>query len=116
MKNLSDYHGHFYKTHHLDFFPATPLNITVDDIVTGTSRIPPILNKFLQYLIGGPDSRSWSNQAKKRRIKSIGEDLVFATSSGRKLPGKHLKLGIAVNSLTGIRKVIEMALLQLPYD
>ena len=61
-----------------------PDNITVDDIVTGTAGIPPILDKFLQYLIGGPDSRSCNRQAKKRCIKSIGEDLVFATSSGRK--------------------------------
>ena len=45
---------------------------------------------------------------RKRHIKSIGEDLVFATSSGRKIPGKHLKLGIAVKSLTGSCKVIEM--------
>ena len=83
-----------------------PENITVDKIVTGTARIPPISDKFLQYLIGGPDSRSWSNQAKKRLIKPIGED--FFATSGRKMPGKHLKLGIAVKSLTGSRKVIEM--------
>ena len=35
-----------------------PDNITVDDIVTGTAGIPPNLDKFLQYLIGGPDLRS----------------------------------------------------------
>ena len=80
-----------------------PDNLTVKDIVMGTAGIPPILDKFLQYLIGGPNSRSWSSQAKKRRIKSIGEDLVFVTLSGQKIPGKHLKLGIAVKSLTGSR-------------
>ena len=37
-----------------------------------------------------------------------GKICFFATLSGRKIPGKHLKLGIAVKSLTGSRKVIEM--------
>ena len=87
---------------------SLPDNITVDDIVIGTGNTPAILETFLHYLIGRPKSRSSNSEVKKRRIKSIGKDVVFATSSGRKIPGKHLKLGIAVKSLTGSRKLIEM--------
>ena len=35
-------------------------------------------------------------------------DVVFAAFSGCKLPNKHLKLGVALKSLTGSRKVVEI--------
>ena len=45
---------------------------------------------------------------KQRRIKSISQDVVFATTSGQKKPRKHLELGLILKSLTGSRKVVEM--------
>ena len=40
--------------------------------------------------------------------KSIGEDIIYAVSSGAKIPAKHLQVGLAMKSLTGSRKVIEV--------
>ena len=45
---------------------------------------------------------------KKRRIKSISEDAIFSSTLGRKKPQKHLQLVIAIKSLTGSRKVVEV--------
>ena len=36
------------------------------------------------------------------------QDAIFATTSGRKKPKKHLMVGTALKSLTGSRKVIEI--------
>ena len=55
-----------------------PENITMDTIKSGTFTTPPLVEKFLQYLIAGPDIRLWKSNTKKRRINSLGADLVFA--------------------------------------
>ena len=44
--------------------------------------------------------------ARTYRIKSISEDVVFATTSGRQRPAKHLQIGIAIKSLTGSEKLL----------
>ena len=52
--------------------------------------------------------RGWKSDIKQCCIQSISQDVIFATSSGPKLPSKHLKLGVALKSLTGSRKVVEL--------
>ena len=66
------------------------------------------LSQFFQYLICGPGSRRWKSDAKQRLIQSISQYVIFAASSGRKLPSKHLKLGVTLKCLIGSRKVIEI--------
>ena len=85
-----------------------PENITMDTIKSGTVTTPPLVEKFLQYLIAGPDIRLWKSNTKKRRINSLGADLVFAASNGRKIPSKQLKVGLSFKSITGSRQVIDM--------
>ena len=85
-----------------------PENITMDTIKSGTVTTPPLVEKFLQYLIAGPDIRLWKSNTKKCRINSLGADLVFATSNGRKIPSKQLKVGLPFKSTTGSRQVIDM--------
>ena len=87
---------------------SLPENLTIDSVFHGTTNVPPKLNQFFQYLICGPDSRRWKSDAKQRHIQSISQDLIFAASSGRKLPSKHLKIGVALKSLTSSRKVVEI--------
>ena len=85
-----------------------PENLTIDSVLYGTTNVPPKLSQFFQYLICRPDSRRWKSDAKQRRIQSVSQDIIFAASSGCKLPSKHLKLGVALKSLTGSRKVVEI--------
>ena len=85
-----------------------PENLTIDDIKRGEVAIPDIILQFFHHLIVGPDLRRRHSQAKTRRIHSISQDVIFAATSGRKVPGKHLQIGMAVKSLTGSRKVIDM--------
>lgn len=46
--------------------------------------------------------------SKKVRIKSIAYDTIYAVTNGRVKPSKHLQLGLALKSLTGSRKVIDI--------
>ena len=87
---------------------ALPNDMKLDDILKGEVEVPDLVITFFQNLIGGPDTRRWKSTSKNIRIKSLSEDAVFATTAGLKKPQKHLMLGIALKSLTGSRKVIEI--------
>ena len=43
-----------------------------------------------------------------RRVNSLSQDAIYAVTSGHIKPSKHLKLGIAMKSLTGSRQVINI--------
>ena len=88
-------------------FPLTN-NLKIEDIKRGEVTVPELVTTFFQNLIGGPDVRRWESNLKKIRIKSMSEDAVFAATAGLKKPQKHLMLGIALKSLTGSRKIIEI--------
>ena len=85
-----------------------PEHLKVEDIFKGAAEVPDLVQNFFKYLIGGTDSCKWDLESRKRRIKSIGQDVVFSTTSGIKKPSKHLQLGLAIKSLTGSRKVVEI--------
>ena len=68
-----------------------PDNLTIEDIGKGEIDVPDIVQEFLQNVISGPDYRR-KTEAKQRRINSIGQDLIFAATAGRKKPRKHLQL------------------------
>ena len=87
---------------------SVPENLTIDSVLHRTTNVPPKLNQFFQYLICGPDSRKWKSAAKQRRIQSFRQHVIFAASSGCKLPSKHLKLRVASKSSTGSGKVVEI--------
>ena len=75
--------------------------ITFNDIINGEVRIPPCL-------VVGPDHRSHESASKIRRAESLAADTVFSMTNGRKKLSKYLKLGIAVKSMTGSKKLIGM--------
>ena len=85
-----------------------PGNLTIDSVLHGTTNVPLKLNQFFHYLNCGPDLRRWKSNDKQHHIQSVSQDIIFAASSERKLPSKHLKLGVALKSLTGSRKVVEI--------
>ena len=77
-------------------------------IYKGEIQTPDSITQFLNHMIGGPDPRWGRTSTKSRRICSIAQDLVFATTSGRYKPSKHLKVGLALKSITGSKKAITM--------
>ena len=64
--------------------------------------------KLFRYLLGGPCVGRELTAAKSYRIKSFSEDVLFAATSGRRRPAKHLQIGMAIKSLTGSKKVVTM--------
>ena len=85
-----------------------PENITLEDFKKGEVETPEILEKFLTYLIAGPDSRRHESDVKQRRIKSISDDVIYATTGDKKKPSKHLMLGMTIKSLTGSKIVLQI--------
>ena len=85
-----------------------PENLTIDSVLHGTTNVPPKLTQFFQYLICGPDSRRSKSDTKQCRIQLISQNVIFAASPGHKLLSEHLNLGVALKSLTGSRKVVEI--------
>ena len=85
-----------------------PSTFTINDLIKGEVDVPELLLQFFTALICGPDPRQRESERKQRRIKSIAEDVIFASTSGKKIPGKHFQIGLALKSLTGSRKIIEI--------
>ena len=85
-----------------------PENLTIDSVLHGTTNVPPKLTQFFQYLICGPDSRRSKSDTKQCRIQLISQNVIFAASPGHKLLSEYLNLGVALKSLTGSRKVVEI--------
>ena len=62
--------------------------------------------KLFRYFVEGPYDGRVLTTAKKIGIKSISEDAVFAATSGRRRPVKHLQIEMTIKKLTVSRKVI----------
>ena len=82
--------------------------ITFDDIIDREVQIPEQLNQFFTHLVVGPDHRSHESASKIRRVESLAAETVFLVTNRRKKSSKHLKLGLAVKSMTGSKKLIGM--------
>ena len=89
-------------------YTPLPNNVSLEDIRKGEVNTPEDLVKFFHYLVGGPYVGCEVTTAKSYRIKSISEDVVFAATSERRRPAKHLQTGIAIKSLTGSKKIVAM--------
>ena len=90
-----------------DFTPL-PNTVSLEDIRKGEVDTAEDLLKFCRYLVGGPYVGRELRAARNYRIKSIFEDVVFAATSGKQRPAKHLQIGMAIKSLAGSKKVITM--------
>ena len=90
-----------------DYAPL-PSTVSLEDIRKGEVDTPEDLVNFFRYLPGGPYVGRELTAAKSYRITSISEDLVFAATSRRRRPAKHLQIGMTIKSLTGSKKVVTM--------
>ena len=82
-----------------DYTPL-PSTASLENIGKGEVNTPEDLVKFFRYLVGGPYVGRKLTAAKSYKTTSISEDVVFAATSGRRRPAKHLQIGKAVKSLT----------------
>ena len=84
-----------------------PEHLKLTDILQG--EVPKNLRQFLHYLIYGPNKiqAESHHECKQQRIKSISEDIAFSATSGKKT-SKQLISGLAMKSLTGFRRFIEI--------
>ena len=82
--------------------------ITLPDIYQGESDIPLELTEFLSNLIMGNDNRKTNSAIKKRRIESIAHNIIYSATGGSIKPSKQLLSGLAVKSMTGSRRLIEI--------
>ncbi len=85
---------------------STPTSLTVDDVMKGNFNSCEALTQFVTDVVCGPNKRP--SLSKKTRVDSVVSDIVFSTSNGRKVSGKHMALGSAVKSLTGSRKLLNI--------
>lgn len=67
-----------------------------------------MLRKFLSYVICGTDKKRGNAAAKKRRVDAFCADMIYSATSGMKKPAKHFKLGLAVKSIAGSRKMVDI--------
>ena len=95
-----------------DYTPL-PSTVSLEDNRKGEDNTREDLVKFFRYLVGGPYVVRELTAAKSYRIKSIAEDVVFAATSGRRKPAKHLQIGMAIKSLTGSKKVVTIVTIAL---
>ncbi|CAH2109149.1 unnamed protein product [Euphydryas editha] len=85
-----------------------PEKLTADDVIEGECEIPNKLFDFMCNLIQGPDIRRKNSDEDFIKIKSLCSDIIYITTKGRVKPSKHLKLALAMKSLTSSRKVISI--------
>lgn len=82
-------------------------NIKLADIQNGESEIPQELYIFIECLLKGP-GQDQPNEAKKRRIESICNSIIFSATNGSIKPSTCIQLGLATKSLTGNRKMLNV--------
>ena len=85
-----------------------PDKITAKDVIAGECDIPDKLFDFMCNFIQGPDIRRKKSDEGLIKIKSLCSDIIYITIKGRVNPSKHLKLALAMKSLTSSRKVISV--------
>ena len=83
-------------------------DVTMEKIVSGEIKVPDVVLQLFTFLLIGPGCRTSASSSKIRRVNSISDDVVFSMSSGRKKQSNNLKLCLAMKSLTGSKKVIEV--------
>ena len=84
-----------------------PTPLSVEAIQVGQGNKPEELMEFFRILYTG-SCENGQNAQVERLIDSVTDDVVYATSHARMKPGKHISLAIAMKSLTGSRRVIEI--------
>ncbi|GFX61356.1 hypothetical protein TNCV_4894001 [Trichonephila clavipes] len=85
-----------------------PAVMKIENLINGECTIPEKLDRFFKALIGGKDIRHRDGVNCHRLSNSLAFDTVCCVSNVTVKPSKHITLGMIVNSLTSIRKMINI--------
>ncbi|GFX93247.1 hypothetical protein TNCV_4761261 [Trichonephila clavipes] len=85
-----------------------PAVMKMKDLINGEYTIPEKLDRFFKALIGGKDIRRRDGVNCHRLSNSLASDAIYCVSNGTVKPSKHITLGMAVESLTSSRKMINI--------
>lgn len=93
--------------HNQDITQAWPPHVS--DLEKMNKDVPKSLVKFLQTLLTGASTESNNPSQKVQRLTaSFSQDLMYAVTSGRVQPTKHIVLPFAVKSVTGNVELIQI--------
>lgn len=81
-------------------------NIALKDVLNGECEIPEELKLLIESLLNGPNRSK--NPNKPIRANSICSSIVFSITNGAVKPASCLHLGLAMLSITGSRKVVNI--------
>lgn len=85
-----------------------PQPVTLESLTSGQGNPPTEVLDFFRVLYTGSKVKNENNDRTERLIRSVSDDVVFATSRGNIKTSKHLLLGLSLKSLTGSRKLLEI--------
>lgn len=85
-----------------------PENPTLADLQEGEASPPDILVKFFTVLYSGQDSTQNCSDQVMRRVRSSCDDALFIVRRGQVKPAKQVALAVAMKSVTGSKKVIQV--------
>lgn len=85
---------------------SLPNPLNPEALARGQGETPSQLLDFLTFLLCGGNGNL--AEKKERSVQSVADDIMFITSRGKTKPGKQLCLGLAMKSLTGSRRVVEI--------
>ena len=67
---------------------------------------PESVKEFFQILYTGPSGNV--SLRKERLVNSTSADVVYLCSGGKRLPGKHISLGVALKSIKGSKSLVNL--------
>uniref|UniRef100_UPI00358F9BFB uncharacterized protein isoform X2 n=1 Tax=Myxine glutinosa TaxID=7769 RepID=UPI00358F9BFB len=84
-----------------------PENPTLNDVRDGDTIVPQPVMNFFKVLYTGNISDQCGTWI-KRCIDSTSQDALFVVQRGRAKPAKHVTLGMAIRSVTGSKKLVQV--------
>lgn len=82
-----------------------PEKMTTQDLMNGECEVPQELTDFYTALLTSPHSRRKLIAVREKLVKSLSQDLIYATTNGEVKPSKHITLGLALKRLTNCKKL-----------
>ena len=83
----------------------TPLKTeSAEDVIKGEAVIPDKVDYFFKKLYNDKGK----SRRKRRLVESSSADAVFCCSGSQLLPGKHIRLGLALKSISGSQRVVKL--------
>lgn len=80
---------------------------TLQNLHSGEASPPDLLLSFYRVLYGGPNSKLYSTKL-ERCASSSSQDALYIVQNGHVKPRKQIILGMAIKSMTGSKKIVQM--------